>query len=118
MAVCNGDEGTSGLRRKTKQTGSLCREMNCAAGRFRLRRVFPTSAGLDRANRDVLKRIKETGDIFFAISDREWMLSVANVSMVGFDNGSENTRVMKPLGSTRLTPSKLCAIPTGGKGWP
>ena len=46
------------------------------------------------ANREVLKRIKQTGDIFFAISDREWVLSGANVnvSMVGFDNGSEAER--------------------------
>lgn len=43
------------------------------------------------ANREVLKRIKETGDIFFAISDREWILAGANVhvSMVAFDDGSE-----------------------------
>jgi hypothetical protein len=26
------------------------------------------------ANREVLKRIKETGDIFFAESDRDWIL--------------------------------------------
>ena len=38
------------------------------------------------ANREVLKRIKETGDIFFAESDRDWILDGANVhvSMVGF----------------------------------
>lgn len=46
------------------------------------------------ANREVLKRIKETGDIFFAVSDREWVLNGANVhiSMVGFDDGSEICR--------------------------
>jgi hypothetical protein len=46
------------------------------------------------ANREVLKRIKETGDIFFAVSDREWVLNGANVhiSMVGFDDGSETSR--------------------------
>jgi type II restriction/modification system DNA methylase subunit YeeA len=44
------------------------------------------------ANRVVLNRIKETGDIFWAQSDREWILDGAtvHVSMVGFDNGSEN----------------------------
>ena len=38
------------------------------------------------ANREVLKRIKQTGDIFFAESDRDWILAGANVhvSMVGF----------------------------------
>jgi hypothetical protein len=43
------------------------------------------------ASREVLKRIKETGDIFFAVSDRDWVLAGASVhiSMVGFDDGSE-----------------------------
>ncbi len=46
------------------------------------------------ANREVLKRVKESGDIFFAISDREWFLDGANVhvSLVGFDNGDEEDR--------------------------
>jgi len=46
------------------------------------------------ANRRVLERIKETGEIFWAQSDRDWILDGANVhvSMVGFDNGSETDR--------------------------
>lgn len=46
------------------------------------------------ANREVLKRIKETGDIFFAESDREWILAGAtvHVSMIGFDGGGELDR--------------------------
>jgi type II restriction/modification system DNA methylase subunit YeeA len=48
------------------------------------------------ANRKVLERIKETGDIFFAVSDREWILDGANVhvSMVGQDDGNERTRTL------------------------
>jgi len=48
------------------------------------------------ANRETLKRIKKTGDIFFAISDREWILDGANVhvSMIGFDNGSEESHIL------------------------
>ena len=48
------------------------------------------------ANREVLKRIKQTGDIFFAESDRKWILSGAtvHVSMVGFDTGGEKTRLL------------------------
>jgi hypothetical protein len=40
------------------------------------------------ANRKVLERIKETGDIFWAQSDRVWILDGAtvHVSMIGFDN--------------------------------
>ncbi len=46
------------------------------------------------ANRKVLERIKETGDIFWAYSDRKWVLDGAavNVSMIGFDNGIETSR--------------------------
>ena len=43
------------------------------------------------ANRRVLERIKETGDIFAAHSDRPWMLDGAavRVSIVCFDNGEQ-----------------------------
>lgn len=46
------------------------------------------------ANRKILESIKETGDIFWAQSDHEWVLDGAavNVSMVGFDNSSDNNR--------------------------
>ncbi len=48
------------------------------------------------ANREVLKSIKETGDIFFAESSRDWILAGANVhvSMVGFDAGKEIHRIL------------------------
>ncbi|HEY5310967.1 MAG TPA: DNA methyltransferase [Pirellulales bacterium] len=48
------------------------------------------------ANRKVLERIKATGDIYFAESDRDWILDGANVhvSMVGFDDGTEQTRIL------------------------
>lgn len=48
------------------------------------------------ANREVLKRIKKTGDIFFAVSDRQWILEGANVhvSMVAFDDGSSSRRML------------------------
>ncbi len=47
-------------------------------------------------NREVLQHIKESGDIFFAISDRNWVLDGAtvHVSMVGFDNGTETRRLL------------------------
>ena len=48
------------------------------------------------ANREILKRIKETGDVFMAWDDREWVLDGAavRVSMVGFDDGTEDARVL------------------------
>jgi hypothetical protein len=42
-------------------------------------------------SRKVLERIKETGEIFFAISDRPWTLegALVHVSQIGFDDGTE-----------------------------
>lgn len=46
------------------------------------------------ASRFVLARAKHTGDIFFAVTDRDWILEGASIhiSMVGFDDGSEKVR--------------------------
>ena len=46
------------------------------------------------ANRNVLRRIKESGDIFLAWSDQPWILEGAAVhtSIVGFDDGIETVR--------------------------
>ena len=48
------------------------------------------------ANRRVLQRIKETGDIFMAWSDHPWVLEGAavHISIVGFDDGSEGERAL------------------------
>ncbi|MEZ4519853.1 MAG: DNA methyltransferase [Chloroflexota bacterium] len=47
-------------------------------------------------NRTVLDRIKQTGDIFMAWSDNPWVLDGAavRVSIVGFDRGEQNDRVL------------------------
>lgn len=71
------------------------------AGKAKRAGLLATQGIRGGANRDTLARIKETGDIFFAVSDRDWILDGANVhiSMVGFDDGSEKTRVLddKPV---------------------
>jgi hypothetical protein len=48
------------------------------------------------ANRTVLERIKDTGDIFWAWSDRNWILdgAMVHVSMIGFDDGREKERCL------------------------
>jgi type II restriction/modification system DNA methylase subunit YeeA len=48
------------------------------------------------ASRRVLERIKDTGDIFMAWSDRPWVLDGAavRVSMIGYDNGAEKARTL------------------------
>ena len=48
------------------------------------------------ANRKILQRIKDSGDIFFAVSDRGWVLdgAMVHVSFVGFDDGNEKTHIL------------------------
>ncbi len=57
-------------------------------------------------SRVVLQNIKESGDIFFAESDREWLLDGAAVrtSMVGFDDGSETVRILDGGNVDRIHP--------------
>lgn len=56
--------------------------------------LIATQAIRAGANRAVLDRIRETGDIFMAWSDKEWILDGAavRVSIVGFDDGSEGEK--------------------------
>ena len=67
-----------------------------AGGKAKRTGLLATQGIRGGANRRVLERIKETGDIFWAQSDRDWILEGAavNVSMVGFDDGSEASRVL------------------------
>jgi type II restriction/modification system DNA methylase subunit YeeA len=63
------------------------------------------------ANRKILDRIKSSGDIFWAQSDRDWVLDGAtvHVSMIGFDDGLESERSLDSI----LVP-KINANLTGG----
>jgi hypothetical protein len=63
------------------------------------------------ANRKVLENIKETGDIFWAQSDRNWILNGAtvHVSMVGFDDGSEKTRYLDNETVSTINPDLTAA---------
>lgn len=63
------------------------------------------------ANREVLKRIKDTGDIFMAWSDREWALNGASVrvSMVGFDSGEETSKTLDGMNVEKIN-SDLTSI--------
>ncbi len=67
------------------------------------------------ANREVLKRIKKTGDIFFAIGDRKWMLdgAVVHVSMVGFDSAADKHKSLdgKTVSSIEINLSEHGALP-------
>ena len=58
--------------------------------------LLATQAIRGGANRRVLQRIKETGDIFYAQADRKWIQDgvAVRVSMVGYDDGSETRRLL------------------------
>jgi type II restriction/modification system DNA methylase subunit YeeA len=58
--------------------------------------LLATQAVRGGANRKVLERIKDTGDIFYAQADRPWIQDgvAVRVSMVGFDDGSEHQRLL------------------------
>ena len=56
------------------------------------------------SSRQVLSKIKESGDIFFAISDRNWVLEGAavHISMVGFDDGTETDKIWDGLKTKQI----------------
>ena len=67
-----------------------------ADGKARRAGLLATQAIRFQSNRPVLARIKDTGDIFAAVSDQDWILDGANVhiSIICFDDGSETTRTL------------------------
>lgn len=58
--------------------------------------LLATQAIRGGKNREVLDRIKRSGDIFLAWSDRPWILDGASVhvAVVGFDDGQEKSRTV------------------------
>jgi hypothetical protein len=65
-------------------------------GRAKRAGLLATQAIRGGANRKVLERIKESGDIFYGQTDRPWIQDgvAVHVSMVGFDDGSEHHRLL------------------------
>jgi hypothetical protein len=65
-------------------------------GRLKRAGLLATNSIRQPTNRAVLERIKSTGDIFLAWSDRPWQLpgAAVRISMVGFDDGSETVKTL------------------------
>jgi SAM-dependent methyltransferase len=76
------------------------------AGRITRAGLLATQAIRGGANRTVLERIKNTGDIFWAQSDRDWILDGAtvHVSMIGFDGGQESERELDGEAVEKINP--------------
>ncbi len=64
------------------------------------------------ANRKVLERIKQTGDIFMAWSDEPWVLEGAavRISLIGFDDGSEAERTLNGQPVAAINPDLTGAL--------
>jgi type II restriction/modification system DNA methylase subunit YeeA len=65
-----------------------------AAGRTKRVGLLATQGIRGGANRKVIDRIKQSGDLFAAWSDEPWILDGAavHISFLAYDNGSEQTR--------------------------
>jgi hypothetical protein len=87
-----------------------------AAGNCKRAGLLATQGIRGGANREVLKRIKDGGGIFWAESDRPWILDGANVhvSMVGFDDGEEKTHTLdgKPVETINANLSSVADVAT------
>ena len=66
------------------------------AGKAKRVGLLATQAIRGPASRGTLERIKQSGDFFFAESNRAWVLDGAAVrtAMVGFDDGTETERIL------------------------
>ena len=78
-----------------------------ASGKAKRAGLLSTNSIRGGVNRRVLERIKGSGDIFFAEADRPWILNGAavRVSMVGFDDGTEQTRTVDGLPVAEIAPA-------------
>ncbi len=81
-------------------------------GRAKRAGLLATNSIRGGANREVLKRIKESGDIFMAWSNREWILDGAavRVSMVGFDKALQEYKVLDGLPVTNINPDLSATV--------
>ncbi|WP_217155933.1 class I SAM-dependent DNA methyltransferase [Sphaerobacter thermophilus] len=83
-----------------------------AAGRVKRAGLLATNSIRGGANRRVLERIKESGDIFMAWDDEPWVLDGAavRISMVGFDDGTEKTRTLDGVPVAAINPDLTGAL--------
>ena len=82
------------------------------AKRLKRAGLLATNSIRGGANRKVLERIKQTGDIFMAWSDEPWVLEGAavRISLVGFDDGTENDRTLNNLSVAAINPDLTGAL--------
>ena len=76
------------------------------SGRAKRAGLLSTNSIRGIRSRTVLERIKDSGDIFMAWSDRDWILEGAavRVSMIGFDDGSESNKILDGIDVDEINP--------------
>ncbi|HMA36739.1 MAG TPA: DNA methyltransferase [Chloroflexia bacterium] len=76
-----------------------------ASGQAQRAGLLATNSITGGANRTVLERIKQSGDIFLGWRDRPWILDGAavRVALVGFDNSSETARSLDGVAVTTIS---------------
>jgi hypothetical protein len=64
------------------------------------------------ANREVLKRINETCGMFWAVSDKDWILDGANVhvSLIAFDDSAERSRALDGQPVATINPNLSATV--------
>jgi type II restriction/modification system DNA methylase subunit YeeA len=109
-----GEEYTENLRRAYKDRlprfSDLCcyfferARVEIERGRAWRTGLLATNSIRGGANRVVLQRIKEFGDIFMAWSDEPWILDGAavRISIVGFDDGTEERRNLNGISALEI----------------
>jgi len=83
-----------------------------AANQLERAGLLATNSIRGGANRRVLERIKETGDIFMAWSDEPWVLEGAavRISIIGFDDRTEALRTLNGEPVTTINPDLTGAL--------
>lgn len=86
--------------------------LHLESGKAKRAGLLATNSIRGGANREVLKRVKDTGDIMMAWSNRPWILDGAavRVSMVGFDNGLETQKTLDGLPVTTINPDLTASV--------
>lgn len=77
------------------------------AGRCKRAGLLATQAIPFQSNRPALQRIKESGDIFYVISDKEWRSNDPNaaavhISIICFDDGAEQVSVLDGIKTSNI----------------
>jgi len=83
-----------------------------AAGRIGRAGLLSTNSIRGGANRQVLERIKTSGDIFMAWDDEPWVLDGAavRIAIVGFDDGSETIKALDGHGVLVINPDLTAGV--------